>query len=494
MNKYIFLLPIFCLTIHLSAQPNIYSESDIEFQTLFLDAQVAKYTGDTEKEIELLKEVIKRDKQSDAAYFELSRAYLKNGNNELAQKNALKATSLDPSNKWYLLTLAEIYENFDQYNKAIDAYQSLISMDEDNPVLYHNLAVNQLHINMPDKAAATLERLQSKRGITEETSRRLFDIYSKTGKEEKALSTLQSLSNNYPDNERYLSNLAGYLHDLGREEEAVKAFKKVPLIDPNNATASIAINKAESRSMKKDGPPSDYLSSLMPLMDNMEIPLDTKIKELMPYLSKMEKGSESNQSLLLISENLIDNYPTAAKAHAVRGDVLFYSGDMNASEKSYAKAITLDDTKYTLWDQWMVNLWQNSNFEKLETVSYDALDYFPNQVNAFIIHALSLKQNDKSVEANSYLDEAKFVSGKNTILSDLVTLAQLWSDIENNDKKEVSTFINKIQVAQISNPVYLELIGDLYDSIGDKNNSKKFWQIAIDLGAKEQRLQKKIGV
>jgi DNA-binding transcriptional regulator YbjK len=115
-------------------------------------------------------------------------------------------------------------------------------------------------------------------------------------------------------------------------------------------------------------------------------------------------------------------------------------------------------------------------------------------VNAFIIHALSLKQNDKSVEANSYLDEAKFVSGKNTILSDLVTLAQLWSDIENNDKKEVSTFINKIQVAQISNPVYLELIGDLYDSIGDKNNSKKFWQIAIDLGAKEQRLQKKIGV
>ena len=494
MIKYIFCLLLLGLIIQLSAQPNIYSESDIEFQTLFLEAQVAKHKGETEKQIELLREVIKRDKQSDAAYYELSRAYLSSGDNELAQKNALKATSIDPNNKWYLLTLAEIYENFDQSNKAIDAYQALIKIDDSNPVLYHKLAVNQLKLNMPDKAATTLETLQIKTSITEETSRRLFDIYSKTGEEKKALTTLKTLSDNYPDNERYLINLAGYLHDIGKEDEAIETFKKILTINPNNATATVAVNKAGSKSIKTDSSPSDYLTSLTPLMDNMEIPIDTKIQELMPYLSKMEKGSSYNASLQLISENLVDNYPTDAKAFAVRGDVLFYSGDMVASEKAYAKAIKLDDTKYTLWDQWMVNLWQNSNFKKLETVSYDALDYFPNQVNAFILHALALQQNKKVDEAKGYLNEAKFISGKNSVLSDAVTLAQLWSNKDKNNKNEVIPFVNKIQVDSISNPVYLELIGDLYDSIGDKSNSKKFWQLSIELGGQEQRLQKKIGV
>ena len=123
---------------------------------------------------------------------------------------------------------------------------------------------------------------------------------------------------------------------------------------------------------------------------------------------------------------------------------------MVASEKAYAKAIKLDDTKYTLWDQWMVNLWQNSNFKKLETVSYDALDYFPNQVNAFILHALALQQNKKVDEAKGYLNEAKFISGKNSVLSDAVTLAQLWSNKDKNNKNEVIPFVNKIQVDSIS--------------------------------------------
>ena len=494
MRKYLFSLLILILSLSAYAQPDIYSESDIEFQSLFFDAQIEKLKGNTEKEIEILREILKRDNQSAAAYYELARAYVNKEDYELAQKYAVKATGIKPQNNWYLLTLAEIYEASNQREKAITSYQSLISLEDDNPALYHKLSVNQLYANMPDKAAATLETLQSKTSITEETSRRLFDIYSKSGKKEKALLTLQSLSDKYPDNEMFLGNLASYLHDLGRQDESIKVFKKILKVNPNNAQAAIAITKSKARSMDTGSQPSEYLSSLVPIIDNMDIPLDTKIQELMPHLTNIEKGKASTATLTDISQKLIKNYPNDAKAHAVRGDVLFYSGDLVASEKSYAKAIKLDNKKYTLWDQWMINLWQNSDYKKLETVSYDALDLFPNQVNAFVIHAISLKQNNKASEATGYLDEAKFIAGKNKLLIEAVEIGKYWSTMGENTKDEVSSFINKIQVSQLSSPLYLELIGDLYKSIGDDKNSKKFWRSAIDLGAKESRLQKKIGV
>ena len=57
------------------SQPGIYAESDMEFQDMFFEAQIAKYKGDTEGQVAALNKVIKRDKNSHAAYYELSRAY-----------------------------------------------------------------------------------------------------------------------------------------------------------------------------------------------------------------------------------------------------------------------------------------------------------------------------------------------------------------------------------------------------------------------------------
>ena len=311
--------------------------------------------------------------------------------------------------------------------------------------------------------------------------------------EDKALQTLSTLTTVYPDNERFLQNLGSYLHDLGRIEESNNAFKKLLAINPDNTAANIAMSKAMAKGSKDDLNSSDNVSTLIPIIDNMEIPLDNKIQELMPYLSKIQKDDPNITSLIEISEKLIKNYPTDAKAHAVRGDVLFYSGDLDASEIAYEKAITIDNRKYTLWDQWMINLWQNDKMKKLKTVSYDALDYFPNQVNAFVIHAVALTRNNQIGEADGYLDEAGFIAGKSQSLKAAVQIGKYWSHISENDKQELSTFLSTLNHTDLSNPLYLELIGDLYESIDDQKNSKKLWETAIELGAKESRLKKKIG-
>lgn len=488
LSSFSFLVLFFSLSI-LKAQPGIYTETDIEYQTLFMDAIIAKQTGDTETQIEKLKEIIRRDKTAHAAYYELAQVYHKEDNLELAQKNAEKAVNHKGDNQWYKLRLAEIYEDNKQNEKASAVYQDLILLEDNNDIIYHKLAYNQLKANQPDAAITTLEKLQSKIGISEETSRRLFDIYAQSGKTEKAAQTLQALSNEYPESVRLLNNLAGYLFDIGKEKEASKIFQRVLEIDPQNSQASMALVKKDIQ--KNEAP--DYLRSLQSVMENMNIPLDNKIQELMPHLSQMTIEGETIGALSDISETLIELYPNEAKAFAVRGDVLFYSGNYNDAEKAYSKAIKLDDRKYSLWDQWMINLWETEMKDKLYEVSYDAIDLFPNQVNAFVFHAISLSLKNDNAEAMSILNEAKLIAGKNEAYKTNVSVAETWINSPNLSKDEIKERVKTFNLKNNSNPIFYEFVGDIYVLISDNSKSKEFWQKAIDLGGNAIRLKKKIG-
>ena len=483
-TKGILVISILSLAISsLIAQPGIYNESDIEFQTLFLEAQYEKYQGNTDKQAELLQEIIKRDKKSHAAYYELARLYLKTGDLELAQKNADKAHLIQPNNEYYLLILSEVMEKSNQHGKAVLAYEKLKQLNPQNPTIYHKLAQLHLHENMPDKAVQNLELLQKNQGVDEETSRRIFEIYKNTGNEKKAVQTLERLVDAYPDNTRLMHNLANYHLETGNEKGAKQVYQKILTIDPNDSAATIAAIKDKQSNPTGGG--DNALLALEPMITNMNLPLDDKLKELIPYLTTIKKGDATTGTLASMSQKLVSLYPDDAKVYSMNGDINFYQGKYTESEKDYEKAITIDDRKYTLWSQYMQNLWELEKIAKLVEISEEAIDLYPNKVSAFLFHALS--QTDKSV-AKDMLQEASFIAGKNPSLVSSVSIVSQWLDINNANKKEIKA----IDLNALAEPIYFELAGDLYASIDDNNMAKKLWDKAIDLGSSENRISKKI--
>ena len=465
-----------------SAQPGMYNESDIEYQTLFIEAQSAKYKGDTDAQIETLNEIIKRNKSSHAAYYELAKTYHTLGNYELAQKNIQKADNHSPNNEYYLLTMAEILEKSGQQSLAIGAYENLRAINPGNPTIYHKLAQLQLHDSKPMDAVKNLELLQQRQGINEETSRRIFDIYKTIGKKKEAVATLENLISDFPDNTRYRNNLASYYMEIGDEKSANNTYKNILSIDPNDPTASVAIMRSEKK-MDKGG---DGTSSLLPMIENVNLPLDEKIKELMPMLTSINKGDDSASQLITLSDRLVDLYPKEAKVYSLKGDVYFYLGKYEQSEASYKKAINIDDRKYTLWSQYMQNLWELEKINELNTISEEAIDLYPNQVSAFLFHAVSMK--DKT-SAKDLCKEASYIAGKNASLQNGINLVTLWLDKSNADEKSVKA----LDIKSLTDPLHFELAGDLYAQISDNAIADKLYSKAIDLGANESRVNKKIG-
>ena len=472
--------------IHGFSQQGIYDETDIEYQSLFMEAEIAKVMGDSETQVEKLKEVIKRNKESDAAYYQLSKYYYKEKNYEQAEKNANKAVVLAAGNQWYQLNLAQIYETSYQYGKAADAYGQIVKSKPDNYVAYHRLAFNQLSNRQPEKSVATLQILQDRQGITEETSRQIFEIYNRSGEVEKAITALRTLSAEFPDNTRLMNNLANYLRDSKKNDEAQAMFKKVLEIDPDDGHANMALLKNKSSNNSS----SSFLTDLLPIIKNTEIPLDNKIMELMPHLSTISKDGESSAALDKISLILLDLYPTDAKALAIRGDVLFYTNDFAGAEKIYAEAINIDDSKFSLWDQWLMSMWEQGKTKELVDHSEDAMDLFPNQINPLIYSIIGLGQSGNKKLANKLISEAKLIAGKKSILLKSIELSDLWV----NQEKIKTADLSVLDEESNFSPLYLDLLRDVSNLASSKDMAKKYWLKAIEMGANQDRINKKLGV
>lgn len=468
----------------LPAQPGMYNESDIEYQTLFFEAQEAKYKGDTEKEIDLLKQIIKRDKTAHAAYYELARTYLTLGDYEQAQKNADKAHLIAPDKAYYLLTLAEVYEKSEQTGKALTAYKKLKLLNPNNPTVYHNIAKLQLLENKPKEAVTSLQELQDRNGVSEESTRRIFDI-QKTLKDEKgAVATLRTLVDAFPDNTRFLSNLASYYMEIDDKKSAHKVYEEIITLEPDHPTATMALMKSTAVEKSGNKNSDNYLSALSPIIDNKNVPLDDKIKELMPHLSTMKKGDASAAELTAISEKLVSMYPEEAKVYSLQGDVHYYQGDFKASEKSYKKAISIDDRKYTLWTQYMQNLWELENKSELASVSEEAMDLYPNKIAPFLYQSISLKDTGAAMDMTR---EASMIAGKNAEFLNQVSIVETWL----SKKTATEAIVKGLDIKNLKDPLFFELAGDLYKAIGDTTMADKLLRKAVDLGASPERISKK---
>ncbi len=469
------------------SQAGIYSEADIELQDLFIEAQLEKQLNHPKEQIELLEQVIRRDRTADAAYYELAKAYFQLENYALAVKNGKKAHQINPENEWYLNLLTEIYEASSQYDRAIEFCVKLRKLQPENPIHFKKLAFLQLKSGQREASIATLLKLEKLRGIEEETSKIIFDIQDNAGLKEDALQTLMNISNSNPGNIRYLINIAGYLIELDRKEEGLEYYKRVIQLDPSNSTATLAIARQNANLSSIDG-----LHTLEEMITNENFSLDEIIQSLMPFISNMSRDGEQTLKLIALSEKLHERFPNDVKTYAVRADILFYSGKIEESEKLYEKAISLDDSKYTLWDQWLINLWELEAYTKMKNKALEAADYFPNQVNASLYYCLAAKKLNDHKEAQYYLEESKLMAGNNPRYKEAIKILEMWLETDMNLLNNNKHWLSSIDQSNITSPVFFELLGDLHLKAGDPIQTKKFWNLAVNMGADKSRIEQKI--
>ncbi len=491
MNKFIGVLFLgFCCHISL-AQVGIYTEDDIALQSQYLSSELAKYQLNPEEQQKALKTAIEEDRSNHAAYYQLARLELNNNDYKTALTHIEKAISLQSSNKWYYLLAADICQLQLDFKGANGFIDKAIQLEPNNTTLKYRLSNNFLKNGNPEKAINALKEIENQIGINEKTSYLQLDILNETKQYAQSIEVLEKLIAIYPKNVSHLNNLANQYILLGDEKKATALREKILSIDPDNVEANIAQLQKNNTDTSED---SQYLFAIKPLISNQAIPFDEKIRELIPYVEQIntqDKGA--TDALRAISETLVANYPDEAKAHALKGDIMYITGASEAALKSYDKTLSLNDRVYSVWAQKLEVLYTLSKYEELQSFAEKTIDYYPNQFDAYYWYQLSSIMLNKIKDSTVFEEEMSFMTGNNQVMKNKAVVVNALKNLKENNPKEAMSQISSLDSEYLkSDPFIAEIYGDILAANGSTEQALKYWKISKNIGNTSIRVNEKI--
>ncbi|HUM52813.1 MAG TPA: tetratricopeptide repeat protein, partial [Chitinophagales bacterium] len=86
---------------------SVLTKAELETQALFIEAMQAYLLGNNQEAVVKFNSVLKRDKNNDASYYQLTKIAYESGNMDKAIEYANNAIRINPNNEYYFQYLAE---------------------------------------------------------------------------------------------------------------------------------------------------------------------------------------------------------------------------------------------------------------------------------------------------------------------------------------------------------------------------------------------------
>lgn len=412
-NKYIYslLLVISCSVIGFTQKTVRLSEKEVNIQKIYIEANKEKLLGNDEDAIILFSEVIRKQPNNDAAAYELAKLYLKTGDKSKALNYAQKAVNISPSNVWYSTYFAEILAENGEYEQAAELYESLVTQYPDQYDFYFEWAYMFIKGGNTDEAIEIYNKIEDRIGVNERTTKRKYSLYLVQGKNKKAEVELQKLVKAFPSESLFYQLLAEFYDQQNRPKDAKEIYKKMLEIDPDDPVANLAL----AESFKESGDDERFLNSIQDLFKNPDVNIDIKIKEIVPYITKMPEYASKpsiRTKILDLGKTLTDIHSDEPKAFSVYGDLLYHADENELALKAYEKTLELDQSVFMVWEQMMYIQSGMGLADELLKTSENTMDLFPNQAVAYFMSGKAYAMKKQYTDAIDAFDQALMMSSR----------------------------------------------------------------------------------
>lgn len=387
-------------------------EAEVKRQSQFLNAERERLLGRWDKALEAYKEIVFEFPDNDAAWYGLARTWSAKDDAVNAVNAIAQAVKLSPENQWYILYQADLYERNGRNRDALETYEAIVRKFPENPEYHEKLAYLALLNEDPRRALKALDKLESLRGITAKSTAQKHLIYKGLGDMKKAAEVYVKLVNAYPDNPDYRHQLADFYEQSGDSAAARKVWEETLLKFPDDPLARISLAQATG------GTDAQYLASVKPLFADPKVGIDAKIKDLMPFLARLESGKDPSLGARLteLGSILEKTHPDEAKAWSVSGDILYLSGNDAVALEKYKRCIQLNAGVFSVWRNTLTILESRKNFSEMMDIAEKALDLFPNQPEAYLMYGIAANRLNRFDEAIAQLNQAVLMTGNNASL------------------------------------------------------------------------------
>lgn len=424
-------------------QVNLDQKDEVLFGRLYIDASKEKILGNYEKAAELFQRALKVNPNSAAAHYELGLIYGLNSEEEKAFQEFEQARKLEPENYWYKISYATFLQSEGRIEESIELFKELV---EENPTqieLKYELSKLLFNIEKYDESIEYLNKIEKEMGVSEEISFLKQRIYLSQNDAKKAAKEIENLIESFPEELRYYGILADIYLSNDQEDKAQEVFQKMEAVDPDNYLVQFTL----AEFYRKQGKKEKYIQSIEKAFANPEMNIDDKVKYFLNFYQIDGGNKAKKEEGLKLCEKIVEAHPENAKSHALHADFLYFNNQVEEAKKAYQKTISLDSSRFPVWNQLLVILSETNDLKGLLNYGERAANLFPNQPSIHFLYGLALSQSKDYEKAIQVLSYAK----------DLV--------IDNQNLK-----------SQI-----LSSIGDTYHEMGNHEASDQHYEEALKL-------------
>lgn len=377
----------------------------LELRSIFIEGTRYRILGDAESAMAVYQRILDEDPLHDGALFELAKLKLVTGETDQAAELMKTAIKVDPNNIWYALGYATVLEKTGRYSDAAVQYKNLQATHPASYELYGYEAECYVQDNQFQKAIDTYNRLEGVVGFTEEACIQRYYIYMNWGKSDKAMSEIQKLADQFPENTEYSMALAGYYMRAGKAGLAYQSINNVLAVEPDNALARAYLADYYHFS----GNDMLAVREISSIISNPNTGIDEKISI---FLNILQSGSiyGDSTSVFPLLDTLVKLHPTEAKSWAMYADFLNAADRTDEAVIKWKRSLELDSSRFQIWELVLNGLYDGKQADSLLLYAGRAADLFPEQATVWFFLGAAQVDAGKYIEAETSLEMASDLS------------------------------------------------------------------------------------
>ena len=388
-------------------------KNEFLFNQHFFSGIKEKNTENYEEALYFFEKSTKIKSNIAAPFYELSIIYKQRGEFSLASQNIKRALAINPKNRWYMITYAEILFLENDFENSAVQYKKLIELEEGNEELYFMLADVYIYDKKFKKAIEVYDDLEKYKGVEKAISMQKHKLYMQLKQKNKAIKELHSILNVFPEELQVLELLSELYLLNNQKQKAFDIFKKIAAISPENGRVHLTL----ANYYREQGKNEESFLELKTAFKSPKVNIDTKIRILVSYFQFIGNDSEMTKQAHELSKILIDTHNKQPKAHAIYGDVLYAEGRFKEAKEEYLIVLEQDKTKLEVWRQVLFIQAEESQFKEMIVTSRKALEYFPAEPLFYYFNGISNKLEKNYLLAVKSLETGlEFVFDNNKLL------------------------------------------------------------------------------
>lgn len=370
--------------------------SEIEFDARYIEANKQKMLGNFSDAVGLYLSCLEINPKSTASMFEIARILYSNNDFDGALKLMEKAVSLNKDNEWYLYFLSDLYKQKKDFKSALKVTENIISINEYNEMYYYDKINLYLYLGKASKAEKEFDIIEKKFGLSTTLVEEKIKYYFKVNKVDKAEEMLVDLSKENPDNDTYLRILADLYFQKREYQKSIDLYDQILKISADSA--SVHLMKAEIYLELYDS--LNFVSEFKYVLSDRTIDAKTKVDIVNSILEDStlnfyEYAQEFNSLL-------IKTHPNSVDVRNYYASYLVLNERYNEALEHLYFVLDFDKTNLNIYSQLLYIENLNNNWDTVNFIASQALEYYPNQYFLFFYQGLSsfmLENYDEAINS-----------------------------------------------------------------------------------------------